>query len=112
MFDDLPPDLVRLNALRVWHALWLERIDRQIAAVQQREAEVEHGRRTRPRDPDWFVELGPGQGQPPSVIHAGGCYIAGKRRRPVDRAEALRLLDGGLPACRVCRPDNDLAFLG
>ncbi|MFJ4836372.1 DUF6233 domain-containing protein [Streptomyces sp. NPDC088747] len=112
MFDDLPPDLARLNALRVWHAMWLERIDRRIAAVRQREAEEEHGRRTRPQDPDWFAELGTGQGQPPTTLHAGGCYLAGRLRRAVDRTEALRLLDAGLPACAACRPDNDLAFLG
>lgn len=112
MFDDLPPDLDRLQTLRVWHALWLKRIDNKIAAVRQREAEEERGRRNRPRDPDWFVELGTGKGQPPTAVHAGGCYIAPNRRRPVDRTEALRILDSGLPACPVCRPDNDLGFLG
>ncbi|WP_330358351.1 hypothetical protein [Streptomyces chartreusis] len=51
MFDDLPPDLDRLHTLRVWHALWLERIDRKIAAVQRRQAEEERGRRVRPDPP-------------------------------------------------------------
>src|SRR3954453_1299405 len=31
MFDDLPPDLARLLTLRVWHTLWLQRIDAKIA---------------------------------------------------------------------------------
>ena len=47
MFDDLPPDLERLLTLRVWHAMWLERIDRKIAAVERRQAEEEWGRRLR-----------------------------------------------------------------
>lgn len=51
VFDDLPPDLDRLHTLRVWHALWLERIDRKIAAVQRRQAEEERGRRDRPDPP-------------------------------------------------------------
>ncbi|MEU1450596.1 hypothetical protein [Streptomyces mirabilis] len=34
MFDDLPPDLARLLTLRVWHAMWLQRIDTKIAALQ------------------------------------------------------------------------------
>ncbi|MFC4650893.1 hypothetical protein ACFPEU_54240 [Streptomyces mangrovi] len=44
VFDDLPPDLDRLQTLRVWHALWLERIDRKIACLRQRQAEEERGR--------------------------------------------------------------------
>lgn len=32
--------------------MWLQRIDSKIAAVQQREAEQEHGRQQRPPDPD------------------------------------------------------------
>lgn len=58
MFDDLPPDLDRLRTLRVWHALWLERIDRKIAYLRQRQAEEECGRRNRPQPPDWIVAAG------------------------------------------------------
>ncbi|MFF1443381.1 hypothetical protein [Streptomyces sp. NPDC058295] len=43
MFDDLPEDLPRLETLRVWHTLWLGRIDAKIAAVQQRQAETGAG---------------------------------------------------------------------
>ncbi|MGW3312090.1 hypothetical protein ACWDG9_36535 [Streptomyces sp. NPDC001073] len=57
MPDDLPSDLGRLHTLRTWHAMWLERIDRQIAYVQKRQAEEERGRRSRPRPADWVVEL-------------------------------------------------------
>ncbi|MFE4703247.1 hypothetical protein ACFRIC_39885 [Streptomyces sp. NPDC056738] len=49
MFDDLPPDLARLLTLRVWHAMWLQRIDTKIAALQQREAEQARGHRTGPQ---------------------------------------------------------------
>lgn len=33
VFDDLPPDLDRLHTLRVWHTMWLQRIDAKIAAL-------------------------------------------------------------------------------
>ncbi|MEU5200376.1 DUF6233 domain-containing protein [Streptomyces scabiei] len=111
MFDDLPPDLERLRTLRVWHVMWLERIDRKIAALRQREAEQEHGRRSRPPRPDWTVELGIGTGRPPVAVHTGDCYAAGKRRRAVDRDEARRLLAAGLPACTHCHPDQHLGIL-
>ncbi|MFI9569547.1 DUF6233 domain-containing protein [Streptomyces rishiriensis] len=41
-------------------------------------------------------------------VHAGDCYAAGKRRRPVGRDEARRLLADGLGACTHCRPDTRL----
>ncbi|MGI3198646.1 DUF6233 domain-containing protein [Streptomyces sp. GLT-R25] len=98
MLDDLPPDLGRLHALRVWHAMWLQRIDDKIAALQKREAERERGQRARPAEPEWIVELGIGDGRPPAEVHVGGCYAAGKRRRPVGRDEARRLLASGVRA--------------
>ncbi|MCL7427133.1 hypothetical protein [Streptomyces sp. YS415] len=60
MFDDLPPDLDRLQTLRVWHALWVDRIDARIAALRQRQAEEARGRQRRPAPPDWVAELGIG----------------------------------------------------
>ncbi|MDF3299063.1 DUF6233 domain-containing protein [Streptomyces tropicalis] len=111
MFDDLPPDLERLTTLRVWHAMWLARIDRKIAAVRRRQAEEERGRRSRPRPPEWLVELGIGSGRPPVQVHAGDCFMAGERRRPVGRDEARRLLTTGLKACAHCRPDTRLSLL-
>ena len=74
MFDDLPPDLERLLTLRVWHAMWLERIDRKIAAVEQRQAEAERGRRMRPAPPDWVAAFGIGAGRETAEVHAGGCH--------------------------------------
>ncbi|MEU8851917.1 DUF6233 domain-containing protein [Streptomyces sp. NPDC048564] len=111
MFDDLPPDLERLRTLRVWHALWVQRIDNKIAALRQWEAEKERGRQRRPPQPDWIVELGIGTGRPPTQVHVGDCYAAGKRQRPIDRDEARRLLTSGLPACTHCRPDQRLGIL-
>ena len=107
-FDDLPSDLERLQTLRIWHALWVDRIDRKIAAVRQRQAEADRGRRERPTPPEWVVELGIGTGRPPVQLHAGDRPMAGKRRKPVGRDEARRLLDAGLRACSHCRPDTAL----
>ncbi|MEU5242601.1 DUF6233 domain-containing protein [Streptomyces asoensis] len=45
------------------------------------------------------------------MVHAGGCHIAGKRYRGVDRSEALRWLAEGIPACAHCRPDRELRYL-
>ena len=55
MFDDLPPDLARLLTLRVWHAMWLQRIDTKIADLQEQEAEQERVLKNRPQEPDWIV---------------------------------------------------------
>ncbi|MGP4053075.1 DUF6233 domain-containing protein [Streptomyces sp. 2A115] len=97
--------------MRVWHAMWLDRIDAKIAAVRQREAEQQHGRENRLPVPEWIVELGIGDGRPPAAVHAGDCYAAGKRPRPIDRDEARRLLAAGLRACIHCRPDQRLGIL-
>ncbi|MDR6976023.1 hypothetical protein J2X68_002711 [Streptomyces sp. 3330] len=111
MFDDLPEDLPRLETLRVWHTLWLARIDAKIAAVQQRQAEVERGLRRRPERPEWTVELGIGAGRPPVQVHSGDCHMTGERRRPVGRDEARRLLADGLRPCAHCRPDTQLDII-
>ncbi|MDI5904806.1 DUF6233 domain-containing protein [Streptomyces canus] len=111
MFDDLPPDLERLRTLRVWHALWLNRIDRKIALLERRKAEEEHGRRTRPQTPEWVVEVGIGASKPPVQVHAGTCHMIGSRRRPVSRDEARRLLADGLRACTHCQPDTQLHII-
>jgi hypothetical protein len=78
--------------MRVRHAMWLQRIDTKIAAVRKRQAEQEHGQRSRPRPPDWVVQLGIGVGHPPVQIHTGDCHMKGTRLRPVDRDEARSLL--------------------
>ncbi|KAB1144702.1 hypothetical protein F7R91_20895 [Streptomyces luteolifulvus] len=111
MFDDLPPNLERLHTLRVWHAMWLRRIDHKIALLQQRRAEEERGRVSRPQPPDWVVEIGIGADRPPVQVHADDCHMAGARRRPVSSDEARRLLTTGLSACIHCRPDTRLHLL-
>ncbi|MFJ9105645.1 DUF6233 domain-containing protein [Streptomyces sp. NPDC102405] len=111
MFDDLPPDLDRLRTLRVWHALWLNRINAKITLLERRKAEEEHGRRTRPQTPEWVVEVGIGTGKPPVEVHAGTCHMIGSRRRPVSRDEARRLLTEGMRACTHCHPDTQLHII-
>jgi hypothetical protein len=111
VFDDLPPDLERLLTLRVWHAMWLERIDGKIAAVRQRQAEAERGRQLRPAPPDWVAAFGIGAGRQPAEVHAGGCHMTGPRWRAVDRDEARRLLSSGVRACGHCQPDVQLHIL-
>ncbi|MFI2729811.1 DUF6233 domain-containing protein, partial [Streptomyces sp. NPDC018647] len=89
MLDDLPPDLHRLETLRTWHAMWLDRIDEKIARVRvEEERQARAAREREQRAPDWIVELGIGQGSPPAEIHRGDCYAAGKKRRPISRDEA------------------------
>lgn len=112
MLDDLPPDLERLETLRTWHALWLERIDKKIASLkteqtQQAQAEV----RRIEQAPEWMVELSIGQGGAPIEVHRGDCYAAGKRRRGITREEARQKLVEGVRACTHCRPDTELGVL-
>lgn len=109
---DLPSDLPRLQTLRLWHALWVQRIDDAIAAAEQREAERRQGEERRPPTPDWVLELGIGKGAPPAEVHAGHCYAIGNRRRVIDRDQALALLADGVRACLHCRPDTTLGVLG
>ncbi|WP_307797592.1 DUF6233 domain-containing protein [Streptomyces laculatispora] len=45
-------------------------------------------------------------------MHAGHCHAAGKRRRAIDRDQALTLLADGVRSCAHCRPDTDLGVLG
>ncbi|SFT31420.1 DUF6233 domain-containing protein [Streptomyces sp. ok210] len=98
--------------MRIWHAMWVERIDKAIAAAEQRERERQQGERARPATPDWIMELGIGVGSPPSEVHVGGCHAAGKRRRAISREQALAALADGIRACIHCRPDTELGVLG
>jgi hypothetical protein len=61
-FHDWPTDLDRLHTLRVWHTMWLRRIDAKMAAITQRQTEEEHRRRIRPaarprREMSWTSSL-------------------------------------------------------
>ncbi|WP_329438111.1 DUF6233 domain-containing protein [Streptomyces canus] len=84
---------------------------RAAGRLERREAEADHGRRSRPRPPEWVVEVGIGTGKPPLQVHAGTCHMIGSRRRPVSRDEARRLLTEGLRACTHCQPDTQLHII-
>lgn len=108
---DLPPDLPRLRTLETWLAVTLDRVRRQIADAERREAEQQRGIEARPPTPDWLIERGLSKDNA-VYVHAGGCWNAGKRSKGVDRATALRALtEGGVPACPQCRPDTELGVL-
>jgi hypothetical protein len=108
---DLPPDLPRLRTLETWLALTLAQVRQAIAAAEQREAERQRGIQTRPPQPDWLIEQSLDRRVPPVYVHVGGCHMAGKRSKGVDRATALRALGDGIDACPHCRPDSDLGYL-
>ncbi|MER5720349.1 DUF6233 domain-containing protein [Streptomyces sp. NPDC002132] len=108
--NDLPPDLSRLRTLETWLVLTLDRVRREISDAEGREAERQRGADARPPAPDWLLELSLG-GRHPVQVHVGGCHMAGKRPRGVNRQEALRRLAEGVPACGHCRPDTELGFL-
>jgi hypothetical protein len=108
--QDLPPDLPRLRTLETWLAHTLDRVRQQIAAAEQREAERQHGKQARPPEPDWLIEQGL-NGRQAVYVHVGGCHMAGKRSKGVQRDQALRALADGVDACPHCRPDSELGYL-
>ncbi|MGW3284047.1 DUF6233 domain-containing protein [Streptomyces sp. NPDC001002] len=114
MFDhsrDLPDDLERPQTLRIWHSMWLDRIDRKAAYLRQRQAEEERRQHTRPPAPDWILELSRANGNP-QAVHVGDCGMTGRQPRPVGQDEARRLLTvDGVPACPICRPDSALGIV-
>ncbi|MER6082438.1 DUF6233 domain-containing protein [Streptomyces sp. NPDC001833] len=88
----------------------VDRIDRRAAGLRQRQAEEERGRAGRPPVPDRILEPNRATGHPPAV-HVGDCAMVGRRRNPVGRDEARRLLTtDGIPACPICRPDTALGI--
>jgi hypothetical protein len=112
MFDDLPPDLPRLEVLRTWHAMWVERIDAKIARL--REQEAQQARReavAEARAPDWLIEYGLNRDAVPNAVHVGGCSMAGKRSKGTDSETVRQALASGVPACGFCRPDTELGYL-
>ncbi|MFE4574076.1 DUF6233 domain-containing protein [Paenibacillus chitinolyticus] len=88
----------------------LELVRREIADTERREAEQRYGEARRPPAPDWLIEMGLGC-RDPVYVHVGGCHMAGKRSRGVDRDQALRGLTEGVDACPHCRPDTELGVL-
>ena len=108
--QDLPPDLPRLRTLETWLNHTLDRVRQAIAAAEQREAERQRGIAARPSKPDWLIEQSL-NGRQAVYVHVGGCHMAGKRSRGVDRDQALRALAEGVDACSHCRPDTELGVL-
>ena len=108
---DLPPDLPRLRTLETWLAHSLDRVRQQIADLERRERERQHGEHARPPAPDWLLEMGLNRDAAAVYVHEGGCWNAGKRSRGVARDAALRALADGVPACPHCRPDSALGYL-
>jgi hypothetical protein len=111
--------LSRLEALRFVRRVveqqalrQLELIDRWIAQEERREAERRRGEEMRPAPPDWLLEHGlNGPQRQPVYVHAGACWNAGDRSRPVTREQALHALQQQVPACSHCRPDTILGYL-
>ncbi|MEU1710680.1 DUF6233 domain-containing protein [Streptomyces sp. NPDC005706] len=112
MFDDLPPDLPSLRVLRIWHAMWLARVDAKIARLREREQQQARATATAAdRAPDWLLEYGLNRDARPNAVHTGDCRMAGKRSKPVDADTARHALVGGVTACSFCRPDTELGII-
>jgi hypothetical protein len=89
----------------------LERTRRWIADEERRQQERRRGEQARPPAPDWLIERGLDGHSPAVYVHVGGCHMAGKRSRGVQRDQALRALAEGVDACTHCRPDSELGFI-
>jgi hypothetical protein len=112
MFDDLPPDLERLETLRTWHAMWVARIDAKINRVRlEAEQRARAAAAREERAPDWLLEYGLNRDAMPNAVHTGDCHMAGKRSKGVDSDTARRALASGVSACTHCRPDTELGVL-
>ena len=104
----------RLDQLRFLERVQLadlERTRRWITEEERKTVERQRGVDTRPPAPDWLLEMGLNRDAPPNHVHVGGCHMAGKRSRGIARADALRWLADGIPACSHCRPDSELGYL-
>ncbi|MFD8774534.1 DUF6233 domain-containing protein [Streptomyces sp. NPDC059916] len=110
MSDNSVPRLDMLRFARRIAVQQVEQIDRWIATEERREAERRHGEQARPPAPDWLIEMGLG-GRDPVYVHVGGCHMAGKRSRGVERDQALRAVTEGIDSCPHCRPDTELGIL-
>lgn len=111
MHDPAPSRLDMLRFLERVQQADLERTRRWIADEERKAAERQRGLDARPPAPDWLLEMGLNRDAPPNGIHVGGCHMAGKRSRGIGRADALRWLAEGIPACTHCRPDSELGYL-
>ncbi|HEY9370439.1 DUF6233 domain-containing protein [Streptomyces sp.] len=107
MSDDLPPDVERLETLRTWHVLSLERIDRALAVARQREAEEQERRERAAAERRFKIEPGLDQ----QIIHRGGCAKWAGNGSFLDRSEVLLAIHDdalNVKPCPVCRPDTAL----
>ncbi|MFS4103733.1 DUF6233 domain-containing protein [Streptomyces sp. PD-S100-1] len=109
--NDSPPRLDMLRFLERVQVADLERTRRWIADEERRQAERQRGIDVRPPAPDWVLERGLNRDSPPVSVHVGGCHMAGKRIKGIDRDTALRALAEGVQACGHCRPDSELGFV-
>lgn len=109
--SDLPPDPERLRTIVTFLRLHLAEAERALEAAERREQERQRGVEHRPPPPEWLIDHGMSRDALPIAVHVGGCHMAGKRSRGVDRAAALRALAEGVAACTHCRPDAELGFL-
>lgn len=107
----LPPDLPRLRVIETYLRLLLQLVREAITTAERREQEKAHGAVHRPSTPDWVLETGIGSGNGAVYLHVGGCYMAGKRVKPVARDVAARAIAEGVEACSHCRPDTELGML-
>ncbi|MFD0032499.1 DUF6233 domain-containing protein [Streptomyces sp. NPDC127172] len=107
MNEDLPPDVERLETLRTWHQMSLDRIDRALVVARQREAEAKDRRERAAAERRFKVEPGLEQ----QIIHRGGCAKWAGNGSYLDRDEVLLAIhDDALNVlpCQVCRPDTAL----
>ncbi|MFE5368235.1 DUF6233 domain-containing protein [Streptomyces mirabilis] len=110
MNDHPPSRLDQLLFLKRVQEADLKRTRRWIAAEERRQAEQRRSEHARPPEPDWLIEQGL-NGRAAVYVHVGGCRMAGKRSRGVERDQALRALAEGVDACTHCRPDSELGFI-
>ncbi|WP_327691665.1 DUF6233 domain-containing protein [Streptomyces sp. NBC_00461] len=108
------PAVSRLALLRFLERVQerdLARTRRWIDDEERREAERQRGVQARPPAPEWLLEVGLNGHAPPVFVHAGDCWMAGKRSRAISRDQARRALADGVKACGQCQPDTALGML-
>ncbi|MFB7589392.1 DUF6233 domain-containing protein [Streptomyces sp. NPDC056169] len=112
MSDFLPPDLPRLRVLETWAEIMLGEIRRRIAEAEQWEAAMRPVRPL-PEGPTWVLSYLREGGQPVAdSVHVGGCSMASRHTRSLDREQAREALAShGIRACEICRPDSELGIL-
>ncbi|CAL9620531.1 hypothetical protein SUDANB38_05870 [Streptomyces sp. enrichment culture] len=108
--------------------MWVGRIDRKIAAVEQRQAEEVRARRLRPAPPDWVASFGGGFEALPRaldlkvkltvdtpdgvVVTLGSTKVAvGARMLSGEVARQRPVLRNGVPGHMSWRPDGPLSVI-